>query len=211
MKTFIIPGSIVCILIALRITRWRFTSNVERPEATSIKKYEKFEVRTLPPQITATVSVTAPSESQAAGRGFQALAGFIFGDNTRRGNIAMTAPVTSTQISEKIAMTAPVVSQWNGNWTYEIGFIMPSQRTLETLPVPNNDAITITEQSPYEVAVWRFWGYARPDEVTKQKDLFVQALEDAGVMTQGNITLAQYNDPWTPPRMRTNEIWISIK
>jgi hypothetical protein len=211
MKIIIILSIILITLFIARISRWYFTSNVERPATVTTKKHEWFEIRTLPEQIVATVTVTANNESEAAGRGFQALAGFIFGDNVSKDSIAMTAPVTSQKTSEKIAMTAPVTSQWNEDGTYEIGFIMPSEWTMETLPVPNNKSITISQKSSYKVAVWTFWGYAKPADVAKKKTLFQQALTQEWIQTQWNITLAQYNDPWTPPRMRTNELWVQTK
>jgi hypothetical protein len=61
------------------------------------------------------------------------LAGFIFGDNTENNKIAMTSPVTRTQ---KAALQ------------YETAFIMPSERTMDNLPSPNNDRITIKEIEP---------------------------------------------------------------
>ena len=46
-------------------------------------------------------------EVSARNKGFQAIAGYIFGGNRSKTSIAMTAPVAQAK-AEKIAMTAPV-------------------------------------------------------------------------------------------------------
>jgi hypothetical protein len=210
MKPFLLIWILLLIVLVVRIGRWYFTSSVEKPQAVATQHYEWFEVRTLPKQIVATVTVEASDESQASWRWFQALAGFIFGNNTAQDKIAMTAPVTATQTSQKIAMTAPVTAQEWSNWTYDVSFIMPSKRTMDTLPVPNNQNVKITQENGYRVAVRTFGWYARSSEVTKQKERFKQALDTAWIETQWTMTLAQYNDPRTPPRMRTNELWNTV-
>jgi hypothetical protein len=69
----------------------------------------------------------------------------------------MTAPVlTQKALNEQIAMTAPVLTQSSADDKYLVSFTMPSKWTMETLPVPNNDRITIVEQDSLRKAIWRF-------------------------------------------------------
>ena len=93
----------------------------------------------------------------------------------------------------------------------EVSFIMPSKRTINTLPVPNNPNIKIYETEPQTMAVWSFSGYATRANIAKQKKRFLQALSDSNITHTDEFTLSQYNDPWTPAWMRTNEWWVEIQ
>ena len=103
----------------------------EEPAFTASLKEGNFEVRNYPALVAAQVSVSG-TRDEASNAGFKLLAGYIFGGNTRKQSIAMTAPVVQAQAgSETIAMTAPViqtgVAGQAGAWT--VRFIMPSAYT----------------------------------------------------------------------------------
>lgn len=81
----------------------------EEPVFTASLKEGAFEVRSYPALVAAEVSVTG-TRDEASSAGFKLLAGYIFGGNTRRQSISMTAPVVQSKPgSETIAMTAPVI------------------------------------------------------------------------------------------------------
>lgn len=201
---------IVVVLVAWH-ARWYFLGNVEHPEPIATKELWNIKVVTMPAQIVATVR-TEWDIAWAPSNAFWQLAWFIFGDNQASDKIAMTAPVTSTIVeSQKIAMTAPVTSSVVNEWVIETAFIMPSKRTMETLPVPNNKNITIKELPATEKYVWTFSWYATKDAVATQRAAFEKELQDATVTRSWEPTLAQYNDPRTPPRMRRNELWVSVE
>lgn len=127
----------------------------------------------------------------------------------------MTAPVTARKVDEKekfetIEMTAPVTTKASNGMT-EVSFIMPSKWTIDTLPVPNNPNITISETEPKTVAVRPFSGYATRSNIVKEKERFLQALTDNNITHTSEFTLSQYNDPWTPAWMRTNEWWVETQ
>ncbi|HCR65033.1 MAG TPA: heme-binding protein, partial [Oceanicaulis sp.] len=82
----------------------------EEPAYTLVERDGPIEIRDYAPQIIAEVVVDG-DRRQASGRGFRPLAGYIFGDNQPREEIAMTAPVTSTRSGQEIAMTAPVTTE----------------------------------------------------------------------------------------------------
>ena len=119
-------------------------SAVEEPEHTIIQEDGKIQVRAYAPLILAEVEVTGDMR-RAGNSGFRPLAGYIFGDNTTRAKIEMTAPVTRVPTSQKIEMTAPVtrIPTETGNWI--VTFTMPAEWTMETLPVPNNPNVTLRE------------------------------------------------------------------
>jgi hypothetical protein len=83
--------------------------SIESPKYKIIERDNKFEIRDYERYIVAEVDVEA-SYNSALNSGFGILAGYIFGGNSARTSIAMTAPVTenSTSRSEKIEMTRPV-------------------------------------------------------------------------------------------------------
>jgi len=119
-----------------------------------------FELRDYPALAVAEVSVSG-ERKEAAGKGFRLLAGYIFGGNTRKQSIAMTAPVTQQAVTgEKIAMTAPVI-QAGGDGDWVIRFIMPEGATLDSLPQPNDPKVQLRMLAPERVAVVRFSGFAR--------------------------------------------------
>jgi hypothetical protein len=122
----------------------------------------------------------------------------------------MTAPVITQKKSETISMTAPVVSQKTPTWSYEVLFLMPKEYTLDTLPIPNDKRISITTMKSKTIAVITFSRYATQDAITTYRTKLLDWLKALNISTRGESVVAQYNDPWTPPPMRTNEIWIEI-
>ena len=204
-KTLLI---LIVLLLVARHARWRrVTRNIETPPSTTTTKGD-IEIRDVPPLLVATV-VVPWDEYTSGNRAFRQLAGFIFGDNQSRSSIKMTAPVTSKPLSEKIAMTAPVTSKPQGEMT-EVSFIMPSKWTKDTLPIPNNTNIKITETNPTKRAVRTFSWYATSVNAWRNKGDFITALEKENIQRTGDMTLAQYNDPSTPPWMRRNEWWAEV-
>ena len=119
----------------------------EEPDYTVIEQAGDFELRAYSPMIVAEVQVSGPM-GDASSAGFRLIADYIFGNNTARagGNekISMTAPVTMEPTSEKISMTVPVGMEQTGE-QWRVHFVMPSQYTLDTLPTPNNPAVSLRE------------------------------------------------------------------
>ena len=185
----------------------------EEPAYTVTEQEEPFELRTYQPRIVAEVMVSG-SMDEASGRGFRLLADFIFGNNTARSGgsqkIEMTAPVGMEPSSEKISMTAPVSMQESeGRW--RVSFAMPSSFTLETLPRPNNPAVTIRQIPESRYAVIRFSGLAGAKKVA-QKTADLQAwLAQKDLKPKGAPELARYNPPWTLPFLRRNEVMVEVQ
>ena len=75
-------------------------SGTEEPPFTVERTVGGVEIRRYEPRIAAETTIDA-DEEKARNEGFRRLAGYIFGGNTTKTKIAMTAPV-SQQSSEKI-------------------------------------------------------------------------------------------------------------
>jgi effector-binding domain-containing protein len=206
----------IIILIVLAVifvlwTLWGFLgSRVEQAEYTVVRKNKNYEVRTYPSHIVA--QATVPGDyTGVMNSGFSIVAGYIFGDNTKKEKIAMTAPVVEKSgISEKIAMTAPVVISGD-KLNRTISFSMPKGYTLETLPVPNDKRVQIVEIPEKNFAVARFYGYRNSSMIEKAtKELKEKLIEDK-IEIVGSPSYAGYNAPGTPPWMTRNEVLIEIK
>jgi hypothetical protein len=186
---------------------------VEEPAFTAVLHEGAFEVRDYPALVVAEVTVTG-GQKEAAGKGFRLLAGYIFGGNTRRQSIAMTAPVAQAPTSEKptsekIAMTAPVTqTQSAGEWV--VSFTMPRAYSMDTLPEPNDPRVHLRAVPPARLAVLQFSGLARPDDVAAKTAELEKLAETHQLRAIGPASLAQYNPPWTPWFMRRNEVMIPV-
>jgi len=75
------------------------TSNIG-PEYTVEKKMDNFEIRVYEPWIVAETYVKGTQEN-VGDEAFRILAGYIFGGNSEKVKIEMTAPVTQQKVAEE--------------------------------------------------------------------------------------------------------------
>ena len=181
---------------------------VEEPAFQSILQVGDFEIRDYPALVVAEVSVTGEA-SEAANQGFRILAGYIFGGNTRKQQVAMTAPVSRQPAGEQIPMTAPVAETRAAD-AWIIRFNMPAGSTLETLPEPNDSRVHLRVEPPTRFAVIRFSGYARQGPVEEKTAELKAWMVRRKLAEAGPPTLAQYNPPWTLWFLRRNEVMIPV-
>jgi len=190
-----------------------FSSRVEQTDYTVVKKMNGYEIREYPAHIVAQTTVKG-AYGESMGNGFRIVAGYIFGGNTKKESIAMTAPVVaqsgkSEKISESIAMTAPVVATTEGD-SQVISFGMPRSYTMETLPTPNDPRVKIVMIPAKKYAVLQFSWYRTDARVKMIQEKLTSALARDGLATQGSTAYAGYNAPWTPPWMNRNEVLVEI-
>ena len=180
---------------------------VEEPAFTVLDRPAGLEVRQYGPRIAAETTVTGRNE-RARNDGFGRLAGYIFGGNTTRTSIAMTAPVA--QASEKIAMTAPVGQTPDGEGAWRIQFIMPSQYRLDTLPIPKDPSVRLVAIEPETFAVLRFSGSTGDKAVAERKAELLRRLTGSGWRAQGETVAWFYDPPWRLPSQRRNEVAVQV-
>jgi hypothetical protein len=184
----------------------------EEPTFTASLKEADFEVRSYPALLAAQVSVSG-TRDEASSTGFKLLAGYIFGANTSRQKLDMTAPVVqSKSTSQTIAMTAPVtqIAVPNSANVWKVRFTMPAGFTLATLPIPNDDKVQLLELPPARYAVVTFSGLAQEGEVAEKTTALTHYMEKHALRAVGPPALARYNPPWTPWFMRRNEVQIAL-
>jgi hypothetical protein len=209
MNTFLIIIAVALViwivgtLIAIR--------GIEEPKYAIVEKREGYEIREYESYIVAEVEVEG-NMSTALSSGFRELAGYIFGGNTTKSSIAMTAPVMDTmKASEKIAMTAPVMDTLSSTGKHIIAFMMPSSYTMDTLPKPDNTNIHLRLVDRARKAVLRYSWYATPARVEAKKQILAEFLVRDSTLMSGAIVSAQYDPPLSFPPLRRNETMVDIK
>ncbi|NYB51294.1 MAG: heme-binding protein [Methanobacteriaceae archaeon] len=146
--------------------------------------------------------------------------------------IPMTTPVTEEAVdkdfneSEKIHMTAPVTEESVKDWEkpknypltrknseshiYRISFTMPSEYTLDTLPIPEDDRIKFKEVVNQRMAVLRFKGRVNHKLAEEEMNELKRWLKTNNIKPKSNFIVAQYNHPAVPGFLRRNEIMVEI-
>jgi hypothetical protein len=184
----------------------------EEPKYSVLEKEPPFEVRAYAPMIIAEVQVEGGLD-EASSQGFRLIAAYIFGQNQVSEKIAMTAPVMvedQKQKSAKIAMTAPVgIESSAGKWT--VSFIMPAEYTMETIPKPMNPQVQLRQIPAVKKAVISFTGFYNQQKVAEKTLELEQWMKLRNLQASGAPNFSRYNPPWTLPFMRRNEVMINLR
>jgi hypothetical protein len=185
--------------------------SVESPEYEVLRHDGAFELRRYAGYLAARVRVSAGDYGRAMNAGFNPLADYIFGNNHASDRISMTAPVTAGRACcQKIAMTAPVTAQQE-EAEYMVSFTMPSGYSMDSLPQPNNTAVSIEPVDAHLAAVARFAGYFSANKAARAQAELESWIGAQGLKAVGEPTLAQYDPPWKPGFARRNEIMIEVE
>lgn len=167
-----------------------------------------FELRDYAATVVAEVTVTG-TQDEASRRGFSLLAGYIYGGNTTRQKIAMTAPVTKIAKGQTIPMTAPVTQIGTaGEWL--VRFTMPARYRLEDLPSPRDPAVSLRTLPPARLAVLQFSGLAGEAKVAGATDRLLTWVATRELVVAGPSQIARYDPPWTPWFLRRNEVMVPV-
>lgn len=210
MNNLLIFMAVVIVVFIVWSALGYFSSRVEQAEYVVVQKSNDYEIRNYSPHIVAETTIEGPY-SKSLNEGFQIIARYIFGGNSKNQKVAMTAPVVGQkQVSEKIAMTAPVVAAKQGE-SHIVSFGMPRSYTLETLPTPLDTRIRLVEVPPKKMAVMKFSGSRTDARVKKIETRLLLALSKDSVEIVGEPAYAGYNAPWTPPWMTRNEVMVEVK
>jgi len=163
----------------------------EEPAWTLLDTQGDIELRQYVPVVQARTPAPAGVSSSS---GFRTLAGYIFGGNARKQEIAMTAPVERTLAESDNYMA----------------FTMPRQHSRDSLPEPDDRSVTLHQVPARTLAVIKFSGWARDQVVQEKVQDLLATLAAHGIEPLSQPSLAQYNPPWTPPWKRRNEVMVAI-
>jgi len=210
---YYIVGTLLALMLIWVIGSYLVIWSIEEPAYKVIEQKDGYEIREYAPYIKAEVTVTG-SYDEATRQGFRLIADYIFGNNVAKESISMTTPVleaTNAPTSEKIAMTTPVLETATGNTSRNIAFVLPSKYTLDTLPRPNNNAVSLVAVPTRTVAVLRFTWYPTATRIAEKTTLLQTYLGRDRKKGIGSVETARYNPPLSMPLTLRNEIIIPIE
>ncbi|MCB1323884.1 MAG: heme-binding protein [Spirochaetales bacterium] len=178
----------------------------ELPSYTVVESHGEIEIRDYDSRLVAEVTV-AGSRDEAANRGFRILAAYIFGENEPERSIDMTTPVIQAPAEQgaEIAMTSPV-TQVAGDGTWTVQFGMPSDFTLEALPEARDERIEFRILEPARYVAIRFSGRWTDEAFRIERGRLETFVREKNLSVTGDPILAYYDDPFTFPWNRRNEI-----
>ena len=195
------------LLVVMLLTGVRAMAIEEAPY-TVVKASGIFEVRDYDPHILAETLIDGTLED-AGNKAFRRLFNYISGANHSRSSIAMTAPVSQESKGEKIAMTAPV-GQQRSSGTWAVSFMMPASYTLATLPVPDDNSITVRQVPARRMAAVRYSGTWSEKNYLDYKERLENWIRENGFQISGEAVWARYNPPFSLWFLRRNEILIPV-
>ncbi|CAM9166891.1 unnamed protein product [Choristocarpus tenellus] len=217
-----VGGALLAACLAGPTYLWVEVGKLENPsyEVVEILKAGKFEVelRYYPEYLIAESTVMG-NMKQGTSRGFRNVAGYIFGNNSARGQgdeaqtIAMTTPVRTEQPrKEVVAMTTPVRTELSKVASeMKVSFVMPKKYTQKTLPKPNSKDVKIKSVTAHRMVAIQFRGKS-PDEtkIEEMSQRLFQVLEREGMSPKGDLMIYQYHPPFMPGFMRRNEVAVRV-
>jgi hypothetical protein len=193
----------------------RRPEGLETPTYSVLESSGPFEIRKYEPFTVCSVLMKQPTINQlekptdstriipAGASAFNSLAGYLFGKNTKQQAMKMTMPVLSTGTRDQKRMS----------------FVMPSDYwskggTTDAPQPLQGSGVTLETNDGGVQAVLMFGGYASKKETEEKKKLLLESLARSGhwePVEDATTAIAQYNDPFTPPWKRLNEVSIPVR
>ncbi len=171
---------------------------VEEPRYTVLVSDPPFEVRRYAAFTVAQTQVSGDFDA-ASRSGFRRIASYIFGDNVQADQGAQ----------RKISMTAPVtVVPEDQGW--RVHFVMPSAESVQTLPQPLNPQIQLRPVPEHETVSVRFGGFTTQASIQEQTERLKAWARARNLKLSPTAQVARYDDPFTLPWNRRNEILIEL-
>ena len=179
----------------------------EEPEYEVLQQTDDYEIREYASYLVAETRVDGDFD-RTGNAAFQRLAGYIFGDNRRA---ISNSPEDSESVSMK--MTIPVtrerIEDEDGRSTV-YRFVMERAYDQKTLPLPNDDRVTLGEVKGGRFAVLRYRGRITEERFWEHVGMLQKSLKRDGLTAIGEPISAVYNGPFTPPMFRRNEVLLRL-
>ena len=167
----------------------------EQQPYSVISAMDGFELRRYPAYVL--VQVREPGDFMPAGnRAFQPLVSYISGNNAT---------------GQKIAMTAPVIQQPDGEADHLVSFVMPAGFDFDSLPLPVSSRLKIVSVDEHLAAASKFSGGWNEQRFAAKGEELVSAVKSAGLEPIGSVYWARFDPPFKPAFLRRNEALIRVK
>ena len=178
-----------------------FSANImaiEEPDFNLLHSEPPFELRKYAEFIVAETKLDGSFDS-ASRKGFRRVASYIFG-----GNKSLDGSST------KIQMTAPVtVMPDEASW--KLHFVMPKNYSISDLPSPNDKNVKLKVVPAHLAAVVVFSGWTTEAKIDDRTIELQSWLKNQGFEIIGPAQIARYNDPFTLPWLRRNEVIFKVQ
>ena len=191
----------------------RRPSDLETPNYTVLTQRKGFEIRSYEPFAVCSVNMAQLEQREAnpkmdaavnepakgSIKAFGALAGYLFGKNQEGQAMKMTTPVLTTE-DKRMSFVLP-----SAYWKDDEQSPRPPQPLAES-------GVQVERVAGSTRAVVLFGGYAvKVAEKKRQLLQYVHNDKEWMVVPGATPVLAQYNDPFTPPWKRLNEVSIPVE
>ncbi|HEX7532079.1 MAG TPA: heme-binding protein [Methyloceanibacter sp.] len=178
----------------------------EEPHYDIVERIGEVEIRRYGPRLAAETIIA--SGDNTMNEAFFILAGYIFGGNQKKQDIAMTAPV-GIERGQDIAMTAPVATEATQEGL-TMRFFLPCSVTLANAPEPNDERVKLVPIGEETLAALRYSG-TWSEEARKQEEReLLAAIEGSRWQASGGPFAQLYDPPFTIPFLRRNEVAVRV-
>jgi len=154
------------------------------------------EVRFCDAHLVAEVRASGPRDA-ALSQGFGRLVRYILGDNASGQEVAMTVPVTQRAV-------AGAARDWS------VTFAMPPDLDAAALPRPDDPRVTIARVPAERRIALGFSGRATEARTMAKAEELRRIAQAAGLAVAGPPVFLFYDDPFTLPWNRRNEVAFSL-
>jgi effector-binding domain-containing protein len=171
-----------------------FYKGYETPKYKLEKTTSGVEFRIYEEYLIAKTNVEG-ERKQAVKQGFTTLAKYIFGKNKEEKKIAMTSPAVQIKENEK----------------YQVQFAMPRELDYKDLPAPNGGEISFEKLPMRKFIALKFSGIWSDEKIKNYQNELMEFAKRENLEYIGEPIIAYYDDPFTLPWNRRNEILLQIK
>ncbi|XWS34752.1 hypothetical protein CRYUN_Cryun21dG0064400 [Craigia yunnanensis] len=180
------------------------TYTIESPEYRVVHLESDFEIRLYKEMSWMSALVHGTSFQNSTKDGFHRLYQYLHGANLNFTQFLMTAPVVTS------------INPSPHGSVYIVRYYLPSKYDKTSPPQPYTELnLQLDKWKSHCIAIRKFPGYARDDNIDKEKDALVSSLGKhlarlmQAVENEYNYSIAQYNAS-KHPTGRINEVWMDV-
>jgi effector-binding domain-containing protein len=170
----------------------------EEPKHEVLEKEGRFQLRSYSPSLIARTMVSGSYED-AGDTAFKSLFDFIGKGNAEGKKLPMTVPVYQARVGK------------GEDSAWMMSFFMPAKHSLQTLPKPTDEDVEIHLLPERKVAVYRFSGDQGESAFKHAANRLLKWAKGRGLRTKGEPILALYDQPFSLPFRRRNEVHLFVE